>query len=455
MILQNQIRIPSPVHGLLSRLNKAGFSAYAVGGCVRDSLLGNSPKDWDLCTSARPEEIKACFSDHRTILTGERYGTVTVLHENLPYEITTFRTESGYSDNRHPNQVAFLDSLQGDLARRDFTVNAMAADAEGNITDCFGGLEDLEKGQLRCVGNAKERFSEDALRILRALRFSSRLGFSIEPKSADAIHALKDQLHAVAPERLRKELCGLLCGSSAGAVARAYADVLCVLIPELRRCIGFRQYNYHHLYDVWEHTLRVLEQVPAEEDLRLAALLHDIGKPAAFTMDKQLVGHFYGHAVTSAALSETILRRLRYDNTTLQQVTFLVREHCFILPEGNEKRMRKLLAAFGTESLRKLLLLRRADAIGTGTRTVEEADHSLKSALRLLDEVLRKEDCFSLKQLAVNGADLMALGLPQGPRIGSALAHLLDAVIDGRVQNTRAELLSYAQKMNSLSDTDS
>ncbi len=454
MILQNQIIIPPPVQALLKRLNKAGFSAYAVGGCVRDSLLGNPPQDWDICTSARPEEIKACFSDRRTILTGERYGTVTVLHEDACYEITTFRTESGYSDNRHPNRVAFLDSLQDDLARRDFTVNAMAADADGHITDCFDGLNDLENGQIRCVGEATERFSEDALRILRALRFSSKLGFSIAPKTSDAIHALKNRLHAVAPERLRKELCGLLCGKAAGTVAREYADVLCVLIPELQRCIGFKQYNHHHIHDVWEHTLRVLEQVPPEEGLRLAALFHDIGKPAAFSMDKQLVGHFYGHAVISAALSETILRRLRYDNATVQQVTFLVREHSFFLPEGNEKRMRKLLAAFEPERLRQLLLLRRADAVGTGTRTEEAADRIMKNALLLLDDVLQKDDCFSLRQLAVNGADLMALGLPQGPIIGSILRHLLDAVIDGRIQNNRADLLSYAQKINSELEYD-
>lgn len=440
-----QIKIPEPVRALLKHLNDAGFSAYAVGGCVRDSLLGKMPQDWDICTSARPEEIKSCFSDHRTILTGERYGTVTVLHDDIPYEITTFRTESGYSDSRHPDSVAFLDSMQGDLSRRDFTVNAMAADADGKITDCFGGKQDLQNGVIRCVGNAHDRFTEDALRILRALRFASKLGFTISPETDTAIHTLKNRLSAVAPERLRKELCGLLCGKSAAAIARQYADVLCVLIPELKHCIGFKQYNYHHIHDVWEHTLCVVENVPATEGLRLAALFHDIGKPAAFTMDKYLVGHFYSHALISAAMTETILKRLRFDSATVQLVTFLVREHGFSLPEGNEKRMKKLLAAYGRDNLEQLLLLRRADRIGTGTLCAEEADRKTEAAFSLLSQIMQQDTCFSLKQLAVNGSDLIALGISQGPAIGAMLKSLLDAVIDSQIENEKEALLLFAQ----------
>lgn len=448
------ITIPETVRTLLKRLNDAGFRAYAVGGCVRDSLLGKEPQDWDICTSAHPDEIKSCFSEHRTILTGERYGTVTVLHDDIPYEITTFRAENGYSDSRHPDSVVFLDSLQGDLSRRDFTVNAMAADADGVVTDCFGGAADLQNGVIRCVGNAHDRFTEDALRILRALRFASKLSFTISPETDVAIHALKNRLSAVAPERLRKELKGLLCGASAIEILRQYADVLCVLIPELQSCIGFCQYNFHHIHDVWEHTLRVAENVPAAEAMRLAALFHDIGKPAAFTMDKNLIGHFYGHAIISAAMTETILRRLHYDNATVRLVTLLVGEHGFFLPEGNEKRIKKMLAAFGAERVKDLLVLRRADTIGTGTGTIEETDQAAECAFSLLEQVLQQENCFSVRQLAVNGADLMQLGVSQGPVIGEILNRLLDAVLDGQLENKREDLLLFAQKAAIKSEND-
>lgn len=454
MTMPNQIRIPEPVHALLCRLNDAGFCAYAVGGCVRDSLLGKTPKDWDICTAAPPDQIKACFQNERTILTGERYGTVTVLYGGSPYEITTFRTENGYSDSRHPDRVVFVQTLQGDLARRDFTVNAMAADASGSITDCFGGMEDLKNGILRCVGTAHERFSEDALRILRALRFSSVLGFPIEPATADAIHELKERLSAVAPERLRKELCGLLCGEHAASVLRTYADVLCVLIPELCGCIGFHQYNYHHIHDVWEHTVRAVELVPPTEALRFAALLHDIGKPCAFTMDKQLIGHFYDHAAISAAMTETILRRLRFDSASVSEITLLVREHGFSLPQGSEKRMRRLLSAFGEETVRQLLALRRADALATGTVRAEEAEAFLQDGLRLLEQTVQAGGCLSLKQLALNGSDLIALGLAPGPAVGNLLNELLSAVVDGKLENTRAALLQYAQNQMQKPETD-
>lgn len=445
--MNTQIKIPAPVRVLLSRLNDRGFAAYAVGGCVRDSLLHKAPQDWDICTAARPEEIKACFTDCRTILTGERYGTVTVLYESVPYEITTFRTENGYADSRHPDTVLFVDSLQNDLSRRDFTVNAMAADAEGNVIDCFGGIADLQNGILRCVGNAETRFTEDALRILRALRFAAKLDFSIARETASAIFSLKERLHLVASERIRKELGGLLCGTAAVRVLRDYAEILCIPIPELARCIGFRQYNYHHSYDVWEHTLRVLEQVPPTEELRLAALLHDVGKPSAFTMDKNAVGHFYSHAEIGAAICESVLRRLHYDNATVQRVTLLVREHGFSLPQGSEKRMKKLLAAFGEDAVRSLLLLRRADAIGTGTVLPSEADASLQDSLALLETVLRKTDCFSLNRLAVGGDDLISLGLPQGKQVGAVLQRLFEAVLEERLPNERQALLQAAKDM--------
>ena len=444
----SRIMIPAQVQTVLRRLNTAGFAAYAVGGCVRDSLRGEIPADWDICTAAEPEQTANCFSDCRTVLTGARYGTVTVLFDGAPFEITTFRAEHGYSDSRHPDGVSFLRSLEDDLARRDFTVNAMAADAGGAVIDRFGGMEDLRQGIIRCVGDPEQRFTEDALRMLRALRFAARFGFAVAPETENAIHALCGRLRAVAPERLRKELGGLLCGDAAQDVLERFTDVICVLIPELAPCIGFRQWNYHHKYDVWEHTLRAVGAVAPTEELRLAMLLHDIGKPAAFTMDKQLVGHFYGHAVIGAAMCETILRRLRYDRRTAELVTLLVREHGFYLLEDTPKRMRRLVSQFGVETVRLLLQVRRADGIATGT--AEGAAEKTAVAERLLESV--SAQCVSLPQLALNGKDLLRLGVPEGPRIGAILRALLDAVVDGRLENESEILLRAAREMIDKSD---
>lgn len=436
--------IPAPVQTLLRRLNGAGFAAYAVGGCVRDSLMGWQPQDWDICTAARPEETAACFSDLRTVFTGACYGTVTVLFEDAPYEITTFRAEEGYSDCRHPDAVRFLPELQGDLARRDFTVNAMAADAAGQVTDCFDGLEDLKNGMLRCVGEPAARFSEDALRILRGLRFASRFGFAIAPATADAIHALAPRLDRVAPERLSKELTGLLCGPGAAVILRDYADVMALLIPELGPCRGFLQYNPHHIFDVWTHTVNVVGNVPPTPELRLAALLHDVGKPVCFSMDKNLVGHFYGHAVAGAAMAEEILHRLRFDGHTVRAVTQLVRRHDRDFPE-TERAMRRMLAEFGEATVRQLFCLRAADRMGKGTETEAAVQTDLAACTALLEQVLAGERCFSLRDLAVGGRDLMALGVEPGPAMGQLLQTLLTAVIEERVPNEREALVKYAQ----------
>lgn len=439
----SRIVIPAQVQSILRRLNAAGYAAYAVGGCVRDSLRGEVPADWDICTDAPPAQTAACFSDCRTVLTGARYGTVTVLFDGAGYEITTFRAEHGYSDSRHPDGVSFLRSLEGDLARRDFTVNAMAADLDGRVIDSFGGAEDLRQGIIRCVGDPVQRFTEDALRMLRALRFAARFGFAVAPETETAIHTLCGRLQAVAPERLRKELSGLLCGNAARDVLERFADVLCVLIPELAPCVGFRQWNYHHKYDVWEHTLRAVDAAAPTEPLRLAMLLHDVGKPSSFTMDKQLVGHFYGHAVIGAAMCETILRRLRYDNRTAELVTLLVREHGFFLPEGSERRMRRLVSQFGEGPVRLLLQVRRADAIATGT--AEDAEENYRADLELLERV--SAACVSLPQMQIDGKDLLRLGVREGPQVGAILRSLLDAVLDGRLENERETLLAAAREM--------
>lgn len=442
-----RIVIPPETAAVLQRLRAAGFSAYAVGGCVRDSLLKQTPQDWDICTAARPEEIKRCFADCRTILTGLRYGTVTVLWDGTAYEITTFRAETGYSDARHPDGVTFLSELRGDLARRDFTINAMAADADGAVIDPFGGREDLKNGILRCVGVPEERFSEDALRILRGLRFAARLDFRIEPETAQAMLALRERLTLVAPERLHKELDGLLCGPAAARLLREFKEILCVLLPELCDEDCFVQYNYHHAYTVWEHTLAALDASEPDRLLRLAVLLHDIGKPAAFTMDKQLVGHFYGHAVIGAAMAERILRRLHYDGETVKTVTELVRRHDIELYPPTEKRLRRVLAACGETQTRQLLRLRRADRLGKGTEQPERIAAFIREAEAALDAVLAKDNCLTRQQLAVSGDDLLALGIPQGRMLGAILDRLFAAVVEGELQNESAVLVQSAQKM--------
>ena len=436
--------IPAEVHALLTQLNAAGYAAYAVGGCVRDGLRGQSPQDWDICTSAKPQETAACFASDRVLLTGERFGTVTVLRGGESYEITTFRAEAGYSDSRHPDSVAFLPELRGDLMRRDFTVNAMAADADGRVTDLFGGQDDLKNGVIRCVGEPAERFSEDALRILRGLRFASRFGFFVAPATAAAMHAERLRLRQVSQERLHKELSGILCGRQAAALLEEFSDVLFELIPELAPCQGFRQYNPHHTRDVWTHTLAVVDGVPPEEPLRLAALLHDAGKPATFFFDKNLVGHFYGHPAAGAAVTEEVLRRLRYDRATTEFVTQLVAVHGRPIPD-DLRGMRRMLARLGAPVCRALIQLRCADAIGTGTADAAEQTARCEAALSLLAQA--EKGCSSVSTLAVSGSDLLALGMTQGPAVGAVLKRLLDAVLDGSAPNDRASLLKLASEI--------
>ncbi len=423
---------------IIRRLQTAGFSAYAVGGCVRDSVLGTQPNDWDICTSARPEDTASLFS--HTVLTGAKYGTVTVIEDGEAYEITTFRSETGYLDQRHPERVEFLSELEGDLSRRDFTINAMAADAEGNVIDLFDGLHDLRHGLIRCVGEARERFSEDALRILRALRFASRLGFAVEPQTAKAIHEGRESLRKVANERIAKEL-HLLCGKGAADILREFSDVLTVIIPELAPCIGCKQFNYHHKFDVFEHSLQALA---AEKDgdfvLRLTMLLHDIGKPSTFFFDKNLVGHFYGHAAVGAFMAEKILRRLRFDNATISAVTQLIALHDYPMLGMTERSMRRFLGKYGERTFRNLLRVRCADRLGKGTDdNVAEFEASM---LELLRTVTKAE-----QPLQLRGADLLRLGVPQGPEIGRILKAVQEAVYDAAVENSHEALVSFTQKM--------
>ena len=437
------INLPADARALIDELNANGHKAYLVGGSVRDALMGRQPKDWDICTSATPEEMREVFSRDRVIETGLKHGTLTVLRSGVPYEITTFRTDGAYTDHRHPDGVVFVKDVREDLARRDFTVNAMAWHPEEGLIDAFHGREDLERGVIRCVGDPEERFNEDALRILRALRFASACEFEIAKSTADAARELKPTLALVAAERIRIEISKTLTGPGAGAVLRGYGDILTAVLPEIGSMFGFEQCNPHHLFDLWEHTVRAVESVPRSEALRLAALLHDVGKPLVFTRDADGVGHFFGHAERSAEIAERICERLRLDNATHERVVRIVA--CHHMDIGSTERiLRRRIAREGGELLRDLAEMRRADAIATGRCPEADADAARDEYLKRLDGMLASDLCFSLKDLAVNGRDLMEIGLA-GPAVGRCLNELLDRVVDGALTNEREALIGAAK----------
>ena len=434
--------LPSNVYEALLRLNEAGYEAWLVGGCVRDRLMGAEPHDYDITTSASPEETEAVFAGERVIETGLRHGTVTVLLHGEPIEITTFRTEAAYSDHRRPDSVSFTRSLRKDLARRDFTVNAIAMDAEGNLCDPYGGKTDLEERILRAVGDAEARFREDALRILRCLRFSSVLGFSIEPETSAAMIRCRNLLDYVSAERTYAELTKLLCGMDVRRVLMEYTDVLGAVLPELLPMKGFDQRNYHHVYDVLEHTARVVEHVPPEARLRWAALFHDAGKPACFTQDDHGVGHFYGHAEKSRELADAALLRLKTDNATREAADQLIRYHDWPI-EPTAPAVRRALHKLGPEGLRDLIALKRADNLAQAPK-YRDRQRTCDEIEAMAEQVLAEEQAFSLKDLAVNGDDLRAMGMSPGPEMGILLDRLLDDVIADRLPNERNALLAKA-----------
>lgn len=441
--------VPPQALTALARLRDGGYEAFLVGGCVRDSLLGRVPEDWDLTTAARPEQVQAVFSGQRLIETGLKHGTQTLLLDGLPLEITTYRTESAYTDHRHPDAVTFTASLREDLARRDFTVNAMAWSPETGPVDPFGGREDLQRGVIRCVGDPLRRFDEDALRILRALRFSAQLGFPIAPETAEAANALRGTLELVSRERIAAELTKLLCGADARRVIMAHWEILAVPLPELGPMAGLDQRSRYHCYDVLEHCAAAVEAVPPEKLLRWAALLHDVGKPRTATVDADGAGHFYGHAAVGAAMAEEILTRLRFDRDTVRRVTALVELHDYPIapPEGSaERAIRRMIAKLGEEDFFRLLALKRADGLAHHPDYRERAAACDKIEARAR-ALLAQKAVFSRKDLAINGADLLTLGVPRGTAVGALLETLLDEVTSGQTPNDRAVLLDRAKML--------
>ena len=437
------VKIPNYAAQVLSALEAEGFTAWCVGGCVRDSLLGRAPQDWDVTTAARPEQVLSVFGD-RAVPTGLPHGTVTVKTAGGAVEVTTFRRDGTYRDHRRPQSVVFTDSLEEDLRRRDFTVNAMALNLRGELADPLGGQRDLERKLLRCVGEPDRRFREDALRILRGVRFAAALGFALEPETDRSLRANRALLGEIAPERIWTEVKGLLTAPAAAGALRAYPEVIGVFWPEVQEMVGFPQRNRHHCYDVWEHTLHALEAVPPELELRLTMLLHDIGKPGCCTIDETGCGHFKGHPARSAAMAEEMLRRLRADNATRETVVRLVAWHDRNIPRtrpGVAESLRQL----GERDLRRLLRIKRADNLAQDP-AYRAMQAEIEKAEKILDQLLTEGACVSLDQLAVRGGDLVELGF-SGPAVGETLEVLLEAVIQEQVPNDRTALLEYARRM--------
>lgn len=434
--MSKPIGISAGVQRIIDCLEQAGYAAYVVGGAVRDQLAGKAPHDFDVCTAARPAEIERVCAQWKTVETGLKHGTITVVTEEGPIEVTTFRTEGTYSDCRRPDQVEFVDEIERDLARRDFTINAMAWSPKRGLCDPFGGQNDLKAGILRCVGVPQERMQEDALRILRALRFVAENGYQVEQATEQAIHSCRSLLRYISAERITNELLRILCGGYVGRVLMTYSDVITEILPELRPMIGFSQNNPHHKYDLWEHSVRAVEGIRPDPLLRLVMLLHDVGKTACYTEDESGRGHFYGHAKWSVPMARSVMCHLRLDRAMHEETLYLVRHHD--TPLGlTPLSVRRKLAVHGERHYRHLLAIHKADCIGQGTTEYNLRD--LLQSEQLFETVLVEEGRMKRRDLAVNGNDLLAWGV-HGMEIGEMLAALLNYVMDDPSRNTREQL---------------
>lgn len=432
--------LPESALFCIRTLEQAGQEAYAVGGCVRDALLGLQPQDYDLCTSATPEETARLFAGFPLVRSGEKHGTIGVVIDHEVLEITTFRTEGGYQDGRHPDWVRFVRSIEEDLARRDFTVNAMAYSPTQGYIDPFGGQEDLRNRRLRAVGVPSERFSEDALRILRGVRFAVRYHLTPDSSTADAMTALAPLMDHLARERVFDELCKLLPLITATDLLE-YAGILTQVLPELAPSLGFDQRSPHHKYDVFTHTAYVVENTPPVLPLRWAALLHDCGKPASFYTDETGRGHFKGHAQISARMADAALLRLKAPTALREHVVFLI-DHHMTPPEPDKRLIRRYMGKFGTEAFSDLITLQQADYLGKGVGAESERFSELRT---VMEEILSEQPCLTVKDLAVNGKDLMALGFTPGPRLGACLQWLLTQVQDEQIANHPETLRAAAE----------
>lgn len=440
-----EIRLPKNVKKIIDTLEQAGYEAYAVGGCVRDSVLGREPNDWDITTSARPLETKALFK--RTVDTGLQHGTVTVLLDGEGYEVTTYRIDGEYEDGRHPKEVQFTEKLVEDLRRRDFTINAMAYNEREGLVDAFDGIGDMERGVIRCVGDAGERFTEDALRILRAVRFSAQLGFSIEENTREAIERLAKNLEKISAERIQAEMVKLLASPHPGELRTAWeTGITAVILPEFDAMMETEQHTPHHWGSVGEHTLRCLESVEPDRMLRLAMLLHDAGKPALRTTDEEGRDHFIGHPEAGERIAEQVLRRWKMDNDTIGRVKRLVRFHD-LRPVPTPRSVRRMIYKVGEELFPSLLLVQRADILAQSNYRQEEKLRALEETERIYREILAARQCLSIRGLAVGGRDLIADGMKPGPALGRTLTALLEHVLEEPEHNTKEYLLALSRAL--------
>lgn len=430
----------------VEKLNSQGYEAYLIGGSVRDFIMGLPIGDIDITTNATPQQVEEVFKDFRVIETGLKHGTVTVLIDGEPLEITTYRCEGAYSDNRHPDSVTFSKSLADDVVRRDFTMNGIAYDFKNGFCDLVGGIEDIENKTIRCIGDAETRFCEDALRILRALRFSAVLGFEIEENTKKAIHECKELLKNISAERIREETVKLVCGKNAYSVLTEFADVICVFIPEFKSCVGFEQKNRHHIYDVYTHILKALEQSKPDAVIRLALLFHDIAKPKVAHFDEDGEQHFYSHPKISAEMTEQIMTRLRFDNETKNKVVTLVKFHDspIMLNDADKpdrKRLKRIMSQIGKDLIFDLIEIKRCDNSAQNP-IYYRGDEFYAETLALINEIIDENECFSVKDLKINGKDLIDLGF-KGKKIGEKLELCLDAVIEGKVENESENLICF------------
>ena len=447
-----KIAIPKHANYIIKTLQHHGYEAYIVGGCVRDAVLGRNPSDWDITTSAKPLQIKSIFN--KTIDTGLKHGTVTVMMEKEGYEVTTYRIDGTYEDHRRPNEVTFTTSLREDLMRRDFTINAMAYNDKDGLVDLFGGIEDLEKKMIRCVGKADDRFDEDALRMLRAIRFAAQLGFEIDEEAKNAIRRKYRFLKDVSAERIQVELTKTLTSPHPELLKTAYElGMTSVFLPEFDEMMETSQNNPHHKYNVGDHTIEVMKNIQADKVKRLAALLHDVAKPVTKSTDNAGVDLGDNHNKKRAEMSEEILRRLKYDNHTMKAVKHLIEWHDFRWDDESYagiKKVRRLVSKVGIDAFEPLLELQRADILGQSSYRQDNKLKVLDEVMEIFQEVKRNHDCLTIKDLNIDGVDLIRSGIPAGKRMGIILERLLDMVIEEPKLNQRPVLLELAHKINEV-----
>lgn len=438
------VEVPAPVNYIIQELEKYGHEVYMVGGCVRDSVLGRKPHDYDICTSATPDEILKAFPDEEIIPTGLQHGTVTILINKEPFEVTTYRIDGDYSDNRRPDNVTFTKNLVEDLRRRDFTINAMAYNPKTGLIDPFNGMEDIKYKKIRCVGSAEDRFNEDALRILRAIRFEAQLGFAGLPETMFEIERQYDRLKNISIERINSEFCKIVASEQFCVELVLYPNVFSLFIPELKDLIGFQQNNPYHAYDVFDHTVHAIEKCESDDlVVRLAVFFHDFGKPHSYQDGEDGIRHFKGHGKVSAEITDSIMKRLRFDNETRNNVVELVYYHDATFEVGN-KYVKRWLNKIGEKQFRRLLEIRKADIKGQKPDYEESRIEKVNNIENILEEILSEKSCFSLKDLAVNGNDVKeVMKLKEGKDIGYWLNEILKRVIDGELENNKDDLVYW------------